>query len=75
MNFVGGLLITVGLIIFLVGYWFLSLSKGQQQCTDTAVTDNVSKNFGGGIAGIVIGLILMIIGIVYGNSDPIAVIE
>jgi multisubunit Na+/H+ antiporter MnhB subunit len=75
MNFVGGLLITLGLVVFLIGYWFLSLSKGQQQCTDPAVTDYVSRNFGGGIAGIVIGLILMIIGIVYGNSDPIDIVE
>ena len=65
MNLVGYLIVTVGLIVFLVGYWFLALSNGQKQCTNEI---NYSTNMGGGIAGVVIGIIIMILGIVFGNS-------
>lgn len=71
MNLTGYLMVTVGLIVFLIGYWFLALSNGQKQCSDSAIASNSSMNMGGGIAGIVIGLIIMILGIFYGNTLPI----
>ena len=70
MNLVGYLIVTVGLIVFLIGYWFLALSNGQKQCTNDT---NHSTNMGGGIAGVVIGIIIMILGIVFGNSSGVPV--
>lgn len=71
MNLTGYLMVTVGLVVFLIGYWFLALSNGQKQCSDSTIASNSSFNMGGGIAGIAIGLIIMILGIIFGNSSPI----
>ena len=68
MNAIGYLGVFVGLIVFLIGYWFLAESQGQCTGTDTTVA-NASAAKGGGIAGIVIGMIIMILGIVFGNSS------
>lgn len=61
MSFAGTLTITIGIIIFLVGYWFTGKSSGQKECKEKP--ENTDLNYGGGIAGIVIGLILMIAGL------------
>ena len=58
----GNILISVGLIVFLVGYWFLPLSYGEKECNPVPASQE--RNFGGGIAGVVIGLLLLIIGFV-----------
>lgn len=75
MNFTGYIMVTLGLIVFLIGYWFLALSNGQKECTDSTIASKSFMNMGGGIAGIVIGLILMILGIVFGNSGEIPIEE
>ena len=62
MNAVGYVLVIVGLIVFLIGYWFLA--ESQVETTDVASTHK-----GGGIAGIVIGIVVMILGIVFGHSS------
>lgn len=62
MSIAGTSTIVVGIIIFLVGYWFLGKSTGQNECKDKL--ESTSLNYGGGIAGIVIGIILMIVGLV-----------
>lgn len=68
MNAAGYVLIFVGLVIFLVGYWFLA--ESQVSCTGTGSEPvNASTNKGGGIAGIVIGIIVIILGIVFGHSS------
>ena len=73
MNFTGYIMITFGLIIFLIGYWFLGVSNGQKECGDSAIVSKSSINMGGGIAGIVIGLVIMILGIIFGNSERIPI--
>jgi uncharacterized membrane protein len=73
MNFTGYLMITLGLTIFLIGYWFLALSNGQKECGDSTIVSKSSTNMTGGIAGIVIGLIIMILGIVFGHSAEIPI--
>jgi hypothetical protein len=60
MGLLGTSLIIVGIVIFLVGYWFLGRSQGEEQCKPPIE----SANKGGGIAGIVIGLIFMLAGLV-----------
>ena len=62
MSIAGTSTIVAGIIIFLVGYWFLGKSVGQNECKDKS--ESASLNYGGGIAGIVIGIILMIVGLV-----------
>ena len=64
-------MITLGLIIFLIGYWFLALSNGQKQCKDSVIESKSFVNTAGGISGVVIGLVFMILGIVFGNSEQI----
>lgn len=61
MNPIGTALISIGIIIFLVGYWFLGKSTGEDECSTKP--ESLNKNFGGGIAGIVFGIIFMIVGI------------
>jgi len=63
MNAIGYVLVFVGLVVFLVGYWFLA--ESQVECIDPA---KGSTNKAGGIAGIVIGLVVIILGIVFGHS-------
>jgi len=62
MSIAGTSTIVAGIIIFLVGYWFLGKSVGQNECKDKS--ESTRSNYGGGIAGIVIGIILMIVGLV-----------
>ena len=62
MNVIGYVLVVIGLIVFLIGYWFLA--ESQVETTDVASTHKA-----GGIAGIVIGIIVMILGIVFGHSS------
>ena len=59
MSLLGTSLIVVGIIIFLVGYWFVGRSQGEEQCNPRIETANKA----GGIAGIVIGLIFMLAGL------------
>lgn len=66
MSIAGTLTIVIGIIVFLIGYWFLGKSSGQNDCKDKP--ENINSNYGGGIAGIVIGLILMITGLVINMS-------
>ena len=66
MNAIGYVLIFVGLVIFLVGYWFLA--ESQVECNDPAFISKAPTNKGGGIAGVVIGIVVIILGIVFGHS-------
>lgn len=61
MSVLGTSLIVVGIIIFLVGYWFVGRSQGEEQCSPPLQTANKA----GGIAGIVFGLIFMIVGLYF----------
>ena len=70
MNLISSLVIIIGLIVFLIGYWFLALSYGEKECVDPNILTKSSINAIGGIAGIVIGLIIMILGIILAHSDP-----
>ena len=49
----------VGLIVFFVGFWFLAKSRGENECGGTYA----NANYGGGIAGIVLGTIVLGVGI------------
>ena len=73
MGLLGTSLILVGIVIFLVGYWFTGRSQGEEQCNPPIE----SSNRGGGIAGIVIGLIFMLAGLVFNlrESNPEQVIS
>jgi uncharacterized membrane protein len=62
MSIAGTSTIIIGIVIFLTGYWFLGKSSGQNDCKDKP--ENTNSNYGGGIAGIVIGIILMIAGLI-----------
>jgi len=68
MSLAGGSLIAVGLTIFLVGYWFLGKSQGEEECPQ--VPEKAKHNKGGGIAGIVIGLIILVIGFMINLAQP-----
>jgi uncharacterized membrane protein len=66
MSVVGTSIIVAGILIFLIGHWFLAKSYGQNDCKDKPVTTNA--NYAGGITGIIIGIILMISGLVMNFS-------
>jgi uncharacterized membrane protein len=65
MSLLGTSLITVGIVIFLVGYWFIGRSQGEEQCKPPIE----SANKAGGIAGVVFGLIFMIAGLYFNLRD------
>jgi Na+/proline symporter len=65
MGLLGTSLIVVGIVIFLVGFWFTGRSQGEEQCNPPIK----SSNKAGGIAGIVIGLIFMLVGLVVNLSE------
>lgn len=65
MSILGTSLIVVGIVIFLVGYWFIGRSQGEEQCKPPVE----SANRAGGIAGTVIGLIIMLAGLYFNLSD------
>lgn len=70
MNLIGYLLIFVGLIVLLTGYWFLGQSSGEEKCicnTELIATSN--KNKIGGSIGISVGIIIMLLGVIFGSSS------
>jgi len=61
----GPILVVIGLILFLVGYFYAGVAQGQGECIDEKTKEkkiNNTANYQGGIAGIVIGLILGVVG-------------
>ncbi len=60
MSIVGSGTVLLGIIVFLIGYWYLSKSTGQDECQ--SVPDSRSRNFVGGLSGLFIGIIIMVIG-------------
>jgi Na+/proline symporter len=73
MGLLGTSVIVVGIVIFLVGYWFTGRSQGEEQCNPPIE----SANKAGGISGIVIGLVVMLAGLVVNlrEANPEPVIE
>lgn len=59
---IGVILITVGVAILFVGYFFLAKSDGQKDCKEKPESTNA--NFGGGIAGVVLGVVTIIVGFI-----------
>jgi hypothetical protein len=58
----GIILIIIGLISFFTGYFFLGKAHGQNDCKDKPESTDI--NYKGGIAGVVIGVFFILIGIV-----------
>lgn len=64
-------LFTLGFIIFLIGYWFTSRAQAEAECNDPKIEPQTNPNYIGGIAGIVIGIVFVIVGLVLRSSDTI----
>lgn len=62
MTLFGTSTIILGIVLFLIGYWYLGKSTGQSECERKP--DGTTMNYGSGIAGMVIGIILMVTGLV-----------
>ncbi len=56
----GYFLVSLGLIAFLIGFFFMAKSEGQKECAEQPAT--TENNFKGGIAGLVIGGTFILIG-------------
>jgi multisubunit Na+/H+ antiporter MnhB subunit len=52
-------IIVSGLIVFLVGYWYLAKSSGEMECP----TQIQSWNLIGGWLAMIIGIIIMLVGL------------
>lgn len=66
------ILLLFGMTIFLTGYFFVAKSHGDQECAPPkhkTFYDNI--NYTGGIAGIVIGLMFILVGTVLYFSSGI----
>jgi ABC-type Fe3+ transport system permease subunit len=64
-------LFLIGFITFLVGYWFTSRAQAEAECNDPKIEAHRNPNYIGGIAGIVIGVVFVIVGLVLRSSDTI----
>lgn len=58
----GVILIILGLVSFFTGYFFLGKGTGQKDCKEKP--ESTDANWGGGIAGVVIGIIFILVGII-----------
>lgn len=73
----GWILITLGIITFFIGFFFSGASSGQNVCISaggvvkdkTEIEGLAKQNFGGGVAGIVIGLVFLVIGVILRYSE------
>jgi len=66
MSIGGTSTIIAGIIVFLIGHWYLAKSYGKNECENKPESTNA--NYAGGITGIVLGIILMITGLVLAFS-------
>ena len=66
MSIGGTSTIIAGIIVFLIGHWYLAKSYGKNECKNKPASTSV--NYGGGITGIVLGIILMVTGLVLNFS-------
>lgn len=62
------ILISIGLISFCVGYFFLAKSQGENECITPKIEMTENLNYTGGIAGVVIGLVFFIIGFILNST-------
>jgi general stress protein CsbA len=58
-------IIFTGLVSFLIGYWFLAKSKGEDENSSTSA----KNNFIGGLIGIIIGVIFLIYGFILSKKQ------
>jgi uncharacterized membrane protein len=58
----GIILILLGLISFLTGYFFLGKVQGQNDCKEKPESTEI--NYKGGVAGVFLGILFVIIGFV-----------
>jgi hypothetical protein len=68
MSITGNLLLVVGIAVFLTGYWFMGKSQGEYECTPPAGKAEINK--GGGIAGLVLGSVLILFGMFINFTSP-----
>lgn len=60
-------MIFVGILTFLIGYWFLAYNWGEYSCNT-----GVSKaSYIGGIVGLVLGLLLILVGIIMNSVSVV----
>jgi uncharacterized membrane protein len=56
----------LGLVSFLIGYFFLGKVQGQNECAEKPASTTI--NYNGGIAGVVIGVIFIVVGVFIGMA-------
>ena len=76
MELLPGILIILGLVIFMVGYYYIAKSVGQSECSrdKKEIEGSQSANYIGGIVGVVIAVILVIIGFILNSQTAKAAI-
>ena len=75
MQLLPGLLILLGLVIFMIGYYYFAKSNGQNECNTVngpvdkkEIEQSQSANYIGGIIGLVIAIILVIVGFILNSQ-------
>jgi MFS-type transporter involved in bile tolerance (Atg22 family) len=71
MQLLPGLLILLGLVIFMIGYYYFAKSTGQNECSTVdkkEIEQSQSANYIGGIIGLVIAIILVIVGFILNSQ-------
>ena len=76
MELLPGILILLGLVIFMVGYYYIAKSNGQSECNKDKkeIESSQSANYIGGIVGVVIAIILVIVGFILNSQTAKAAI-
>jgi uncharacterized protein HemY len=62
MQILSLLMIAVGLAVFLTGFYYLGQSHGGKECKKPN-NEEIEANYNGGIAGMVIGAVILIFGL------------
>ena len=63
MNIIAMMLLFIGICVYNIGFYYFSVSNGESECS--IIPTSHDANYGGGIAGMVIGAIIILAGVIY----------
>ena len=67
MSVLGTAIVFSGLLSLFIGYYYMSMSQGEKECATIPAAQ--TSHWSGGIAGIALGIIVAVVGVIYSHGS------